>query len=84
MVYANMVLARGAGEFAELLVDAGAAGAIVPDLPLDEAGARSARRFATAGIAPDPAGRSDHASGAAARGSASGPRASSTSSPTPA
>ena len=39
MVYANMVLARGAGEFAELLVGAGAAGAIVPDLPLDEAGA---------------------------------------------
>jgi tryptophan synthase alpha chain len=39
MVYANMVLARGAREFTELLVDAGAAGAIVPDLPLDEAGA---------------------------------------------
>jgi tryptophan synthase alpha chain len=39
MVYANMVLARGAPELAGLLVDAGAAGAIVPDLPLDEAGA---------------------------------------------
>ena len=38
MVYANMVLARGAGEFAALLADAGAAGAIVPDLPLEEAG----------------------------------------------
>ena len=38
MVYANMVLARGPREFAELLADAGASGAIVPDLPLDEAG----------------------------------------------
>ena len=38
MVYANMVLARGAGEFARLLADAGAAGVIVPDLPLEEAG----------------------------------------------
>jgi tryptophan synthase alpha chain len=38
MVYANMVLARGPGEFASMLEAAGAAGAIVPDLPLDEAG----------------------------------------------
>ena len=38
MVYANMVMARGAEEFASLLADAGAAGAIVPDLPLDQAG----------------------------------------------
>jgi tryptophan synthase alpha chain len=38
MVYANMVLARGPAEFARLLADAGAAGAIVPDLPLEEAG----------------------------------------------
>jgi tryptophan synthase alpha chain len=38
MVYANMVLARGAGGFARMLSDAGAAGAIVPDLPLEEAG----------------------------------------------
>jgi tryptophan synthase alpha chain len=38
MVYANMALARGATEFAGLLESAGAAGAIVPDLPLDEAG----------------------------------------------
>jgi tryptophan synthase alpha chain len=37
MTYANMVLARGAGEFARLLADAGAAGAIVPDLPPEEA-----------------------------------------------
>ncbi len=36
MCYANMVLARGADRFAALLRDAGAAGAIVPDLPLDE------------------------------------------------
>ncbi len=49
MVYANMVLARGAREFAELLVEAGAAGAIVPDLPLDEAGA-IAEALAAAGV----------------------------------
>jgi tryptophan synthase alpha chain len=38
MVYANMALARGPSEFARLLADAGAAGVIVPDLPLEEAG----------------------------------------------
>jgi tryptophan synthase alpha chain len=38
MVYANMLLVRGAGEFARLLADAGAAGVILPDLPLEEAG----------------------------------------------
>ncbi len=37
MVYANMVLARGPAEFAALLEDAGAAGAIIPDLPPGEA-----------------------------------------------
>jgi tryptophan synthase alpha chain len=37
MVYANMVLARGAREFAARLADAGLAGAIVPDLPPEEA-----------------------------------------------
>jgi tryptophan synthase alpha chain len=38
MVYANMVLAHGgAAEFARLARAAGAAGAIVPDLPLEEA-----------------------------------------------
>lgn len=38
MVYANMVLAHGgAAEFAERAVAAGAAGAIAPDLPLEEA-----------------------------------------------
>jgi tryptophan synthase alpha chain len=37
MVYANMVLAHGgAAEFARRAAAAGAAGAIVPDLPLDE------------------------------------------------
>jgi tryptophan synthase alpha chain len=51
MVYANMVLARGgAAEFARRAVDAGAAGAIVPDLPLGEAeDAREA--FGQAGLA---------------------------------
>jgi tryptophan synthase alpha chain len=38
MVYANMVLARGPAKFALLLADAGACGAIIPDLPLEEAG----------------------------------------------
>jgi tryptophan synthase alpha chain len=38
MVYANMVLAHGGvAEFAERAVAVGAAGAIVPDLPLEEA-----------------------------------------------
>jgi tryptophan synthase alpha chain len=38
MVYSNMVLAQGgAEEFARKARDAGAAGAIVPDLPLEEA-----------------------------------------------
>ena len=38
MVYANMILAGGGpADFAGRLVDAGAAGAIVPDLPLEEA-----------------------------------------------
>jgi tryptophan synthase alpha chain len=36
MVYANMVLACGAAEFARRAAAAGAVGAIVPDLPLDE------------------------------------------------
>jgi tryptophan synthase alpha chain len=38
MCYANMVLALGARRFAGRLAEAGAAGAIVPDLPLEEAG----------------------------------------------
>jgi len=39
MVYSNMVLAQGgAAAFARRAADAGAAGAIVPDLPLEEAG----------------------------------------------
>jgi tryptophan synthase alpha chain len=51
MVYANMVLAHGgAAEFASLAVAAGAAGAIVPDLPLGEA--EDLREdFAAAGLA---------------------------------
>lgn len=38
MTYANMVLARGADEFAAGLERAGLAGAIVPDLPPEEGG----------------------------------------------
>jgi tryptophan synthase alpha chain len=54
MVYVNMVLAHGgAAEFAKLARAAGAAGAIVPDLPLDEdEGIRDA--FAAAGLATVP------------------------------
>jgi len=37
MAYSNMILASGAGDFARRAAEAGAAGAIVPDLPLDEA-----------------------------------------------
>jgi tryptophan synthase alpha chain len=37
MVYANMALAGGGGRLASRLREAGAAGAIVPDLPLEEA-----------------------------------------------
>jgi tryptophan synthase alpha chain len=51
MAYANMVLAHGgATEFARMARAAGAAGAIVPDLPLDEGGdVREA--FAAEGLA---------------------------------
>jgi tryptophan synthase alpha chain len=38
MCYANMVLALGPKRFAGRLADAGAAGAIVPDMPLEESG----------------------------------------------
>ena len=38
MAYANMVLARGPAAFAAALSSAGAAGVIVPDLPLEEGG----------------------------------------------
>jgi len=38
MVYANMVLARGAERFASELARAGMAGTIIPDLPPEEAG----------------------------------------------
>jgi tryptophan synthase alpha chain len=51
MVYANMVLSQGgAAEFAGLARAAGAAGAIVPDLPVDEAG-EVREAFAEAGLA---------------------------------
>jgi tryptophan synthase alpha chain len=49
MVYANMALARGPERFASLLSDAGAAGAILPDLPVDEAG-EIGEELAAAGI----------------------------------
>jgi tryptophan synthase alpha chain len=38
MAYANMALARGPQSFARALADAGASGAIVPDLPPEEGG----------------------------------------------
>jgi tryptophan synthase alpha chain len=39
MCYANPILARGLERFADALLDAGASGLIVPDLPLEEASA---------------------------------------------
>ena len=51
MVYANMVLAHGGAEaFAARAVEAGAAGAIVPDLPLGE-GEEIREAFTAAGLA---------------------------------
>jgi tryptophan synthase alpha chain len=51
MAYANMVLAHGgATEFAKLVGAAGAAGAIVPDLPLEEA-TEVREAFAAEGLA---------------------------------
>jgi len=51
MAYANMVLAHGgSGKFAEMARAAGAAGVIVPDLPLDEAG-EVREAFAAEGLA---------------------------------
>ena len=51
MIYANMVLAHGgAAEFARRASEAGAVGAIVPDLPLGEAEEVRAA-FAAAGLA---------------------------------
>jgi tryptophan synthase alpha chain len=38
MLYANLVLSRGVPEFVDDLVEAGASGLIVPDLPLEESG----------------------------------------------
>jgi tryptophan synthase alpha chain len=43
MCYANVVLAHGPAEFAAALAGAGAAGAIVPDLPPEEGGEVAAR-----------------------------------------
>lgn len=39
MCYANPIITRGVERFADLLVDAGACGLIVPDLPLEESDA---------------------------------------------
>ena len=51
MAYANMVLAHGgATEFARMARAAGGAGAIIPDLPLDEAG-EVREAFAAEGLA---------------------------------
>jgi tryptophan synthase alpha chain len=38
MLYVNLVLSRGVPEFVDDLVEAGASGLIVPDLPLEESG----------------------------------------------
>jgi tryptophan synthase alpha chain len=49
MAYANMILARGPARFARLLADAGAAGAIVPDL--GEEGGEIGAELRAAGLA---------------------------------
>ena len=51
MVYANMALARGPEDFARTLADAGAAGAIIPDLPLGEEDSLG-DALSAAGVAP--------------------------------
>jgi tryptophan synthase alpha chain len=43
MCYANPILARGSERFLDLLLEAGASGVIVPDLPLEESGEMLAR-----------------------------------------
>ena len=48
MCYANPIFARGAERFADALVEAGASGLIVPDLPLEE-GAGCSGRASSAG-----------------------------------
>jgi tryptophan synthase alpha chain len=50
MVYANMALAHGADDLARSLAAAGACGAIVPDLPLEEGG-EVASALGSAGLA---------------------------------
>lgn len=50
MTYANMILARGPQRFARELAEAGAAGAIVPDLPPEEGG-EIAAELRAAGLA---------------------------------
>ena len=53
MAYSNMILARGAEDFAKRAAAAGAAGAIVPDLPLGEAG-EIGEALVSAGLASIP------------------------------
>jgi tryptophan synthase alpha chain len=53
MCYANMVLTVGAIRFAAQLADAGAAGAIVPDMPLEE-GVEVRQELAARGLAMVP------------------------------
>ena len=73
MCYANPLLARGAERFAGELAAAGVSGLIVPDLPLEEAGAvRAALRRRRPRARP--AGRADHAGRAAGRDRRAGAR----------
>jgi tryptophan synthase alpha chain len=51
LVYYNLIARRGHDAFARALADAGACGAVVPDLPVDEAGEWVAAA-ARAGVAP--------------------------------
>ena len=64
MCYANPILARGLERFADALVEAGASGLIVPDLPLEEAPA-VLERVRCAGSRARAAGGADDARGPA-------------------
>ena len=77
MLYANLVLARGVPEFVADLVEAGGAGLIVPDLPLEESGPLLEACDA-AGIALVPLVAPDDARGPPGARSAPGRAASST------
>ncbi len=79
MTYYNIVFRAGLRRFARSLADAGVAGAIIPDLPLEE-GERMVRRGRRRRRGHRAAGRAVDAAGAGPAPSASAPGGSSTAS----